>query len=119
MARQNSAGCIVGKGEAAHIERCEWCHNAAVLVFSYYVVVMGILILLLGIGLLIAALHFHAIAQANVITKVEREWFERLFTGSRASKENLNEEGLQNRKKSNLCVLAGFAFIGCYLFFIN
>ena len=79
---------------------------------------MSILILIIGIALLIAALHFHAIAQANVITKIEREWFERLFTGSRASKGNLNEQGLQNRKQSNFCAIGAVVLIGFYLFFL-
>jgi len=61
-------------------------------------------------------MHFHAIAQASVITKVERDWFERLFTGSRASKDNLTEDGLRNRKQSNLCAVAGVLVIGVYLF---
>jgi len=77
---------------------------------------MTLILLLIGIALLAAALHFHAIAQASVITKVEREWFERLFTGSRASKDNLTEEGLRNRKQSNFCAVGGLLMIGVYLF---
>jgi len=76
---------------------------------------VNIIFFIAGIILLVVALHFHAIAQANMITKIERAWFERLFTGSRASKDNLNEEGLRNRKRSNLCVAGGFLMIGLYL----
>jgi len=72
-----------------------------------------------GVVLVIAALYYHAIAQANIITKIERQWWERLFTGDRATKDNLNEEGLQNRKQSNLCALAGFFVIGIYLFLLT
>jgi len=72
------------------------------------------LILLTGIVLLFAALHFHAVAQANVITEIERGWFERLFSGNRASKDNLTENGLRNRKLSNLCAVAGLLIIGFY-----
>lgn len=77
---------------------------------------MKTLVLLVGIVLLIAAVHFHAIAQANVITKIEREWFERLFTGSRASKDNLNKQGQLSRRRSNLCAIGGLIMIGLYLF---
>lgn len=80
---------------------------------------MNKLILLTGVVLIAASLHFHAIAQANVIKKIEREWFERLFTGSRATKENLTEEGWRNRKKSNVCLISGLVLIGYYLFFAN
>jgi len=79
---------------------------------------MKMLILIVGIVLLFAALHFHAIAQANEITKTEREWFERLFVGSRASKDNLTEEGLRNRKLSNLCAVSGLLILGVYFVFL-
>jgi len=76
---------------------------------------MKVLILLVGIVLLLAALYFHAIAQASVITKVERAWFERLFTGDRAKRDNLTEEGKRNRTQSNLCAVVGLLLIGVYL----
>ncbi len=53
---------------------------------------MAPLLLLIGIALFIAAIYFHTLAQANVITKIDRAWFERLFTGSRASRDILTEE---------------------------
>jgi hypothetical protein len=77
---------------------------------------MNILVLLIGIILLIVALFSHALAQANVITKIEREWFERLFISRRAPKNNLNEEGLRYRKQSNLCAIGGFFMIAAFLF---
>lgn len=77
---------------------------------------MKMLILLVGIVLLLAALYFHAIAQASVIKKVEVAWFERLFSGSRVAKDNLTEEGLRNRKYSNLCAIGGLLLVGVYLF---
>jgi len=80
---------------------------------------MDTLILIVGIVLLFAALHFHAIAQANVKTKIEREWFERLFTGSRATKDNLTDEGLRNRKLSNLCAVGGLLIIGVYFVLLS
>ena len=78
---------------------------------------MSIVILIIGIAFIFASFHFHAISQANMIEKVEREWFERLFTGSRASKDNLNEDGLRSRKQSNICLVGGLLTIGCYLYF--
>lgn len=77
---------------------------------------MNIFLLLTGIALLLAALYFHAIAQANVITKIEREWFERLFTGNRASKDNLTEQGQHSRNRSNLCAIVGLIMIAIYLY---
>jgi len=76
---------------------------------------MNILLLLVGIFLLAVAMFSHAMAQANVIKKVEREWFERLFVSRRAASDNLNEEGLRYRKQSNLCAIGGFVLIGFYL----
>ena len=76
---------------------------------------MATLLLLIGIALLIAAIYLHSAAQANVITKVDRAWYERLFTGSRASRDNLTEEGQRFRKQSNLYAVAGFLVIGIYL----
>jgi len=80
---------------------------------------MKMLVLLVGIVLLFAALHFHAIAQANEITKTEREWFERLFVGSRASKDNLTAEGLRNRKRSNLCAVGGLLILCVYFIVLS
>lgn len=80
---------------------------------------MKMLILLVGIVLLFAAVHYHMIAQANEITKTEQEWFERLFVGSRASKDNLTEEGLRNRKLSNLCAVGGLLIIGVYFVLLS
>jgi len=77
---------------------------------------MKLLILSVGIALLFAALYFHGITQANVIKPVEKTWFERLFTGSRASRDNLNEEGLRGRKWSNICATAGLVLVGIYMF---
>jgi len=74
-----------------------------------------LLSLLVGGVLLVAAIYFHALSQAHVITKIERAWFERLFTGNRASKDNLSEEGQRHRRQSNRCAVAGFLMIGVYL----
>jgi hypothetical protein len=76
---------------------------------------MIILSLIIGAVLLIAAVYFHALAQANVITPIDRVWYERLFTGNRASKDNLNEAGLRNRRLSNQCAAGGFLMIGIYV----
>lgn len=73
-------------------------------------------VLLIGVALLGTALWFHFLAQANVITKIEKSWFERLFSGNRASNDNLNEEGKRHRKHSNLCAVGGLLMIGFYVF---
>jgi len=74
------------------------------------------LFLFVGVVLLLAALYFHAIAQANVIKKIEVPWFEKLFTGSRAKMDNLTEAGKRSRKHSNLCAVGGFLLLGiCFL----
>ncbi|MFK7892868.1 MAG: hypothetical protein AB8B63_18790 [Granulosicoccus sp.] len=77
---------------------------------------MDRIILLVGALLLIAAIRSHMMTQVNVITKTEKQWFERLFTGSRPSKDNLTEEGLRYRKQSNLYAVAGFLLLGLYVF---
>jgi len=78
---------------------------------------MKTLILVVGVALLLAALYYHAITQANIITKIERAWFERLFTGSRPSTDNLTAEGKRSRFLSNVCALAGLLLIGVYFFY--
>ncbi len=76
---------------------------------------MDTLILIVSIALFLAAIRSHAMAQAFVSSKTERQWFERLFTGSRAPKDTLTEEGLHHRKQSNLFAIAGFLLIGVYV----
>lgn len=76
---------------------------------------METLLLVISIGFLVAALRSHAMAQANVKTVIDRIWYERLFTGSRASKDNLTESGLHYRKQSNLYAICGFFVIALYV----
>jgi len=76
---------------------------------------MDTLILIVSIALFVAAIRSHAFAQAFVTTKTERQWFERLFTGSRAPKDTLTEEGLRYRKQSNIFAIGGFLMIGVYM----
>lgn len=68
---------------------------------------MNTVILLLSIVLLLAAIRSHVTAQTHVVKKEKKEWFERLFTGDRACRKNLTQEGLRHRKQSNL--MAGVA----------
>lgn len=77
---------------------------------------MTTLLLLVGIALLISAIFFHSLAQGNVIKVIDRVWYERLFTGSRASKDNLTQEGLRYRKQSDVYAILGFIVIGVYVF---
>ena len=77
---------------------------------------MSTIVLILGIALLVVAMYSHALAQANVIKKIDNQWFERLFISRRASTDNLNDEGKQYRKQSNLCALGGFLLIALYVF---
>ena len=76
---------------------------------------MDTLILIVSIALFVAAIRAHAIAQAFVTTKTERQWFERLFTGSRAPKDTLTEEGLRYRKQSDFVAIGGFLMISVYV----
>lgn len=76
---------------------------------------MDTFILLISIALLVAAIRSHVMAQAHVTTKVKREWFDRLFTGDRASREHLTEEGLHHRKQSNLYALGGGLLVCVYI----
>lgn len=78
-----------------------------------------IIILLCGVALLVVAIHFHTMAQSCVKTKIDREWYERLFTGSRAPKDNLTELGLRYRKRSNHYAIGGFLMISVYLLLIS
>jgi len=55
----------------------------------------------------------------NVIAKVEKDWFQRFWTGSRASKENLTELGLKYRKQSILYAIAGLVLLVIYIFLLK
>jgi hypothetical protein len=77
---------------------------------------MDKLFLLISVVLLVLAIKAHAITQIHVKQKIERAWFERLFTGSRPDADNLTEEGLKYRRKSNLYAIAGFACLGVYVY---
>jgi len=68
-----------------------------------------------GIVLLVMAVRFHMLTQANEKTKIQKQWFDRLFTGSRSPKENLTEQGLKYRKASNNYAIAGFLMLGLYV----
>lgn len=76
---------------------------------------MDKIILLVSALLLVAAIRSHMMTQVHVITKTEKQWFDRLFTGSRPSKDNLTEDGLRYRKQSDLCAVAGFVLLGIYV----
>jgi len=62
-------------------------------------------------ALILAAIYFHSLAQANVIKADKRGVFERLFAGNRAPKANLTEAGLRYRTQSNLYAVLGFITI--------
>jgi len=55
------------------------------------------------------------LTQAHVITKIEKPWFDRLWTGSRPAKDNLTEEGLKYRKQSNMYAAAGLVALGIFV----
>jgi len=74
------------------------------------------LILLAGIALLIMAIRCHTMTHVHTKIRVERAWYDRLFTGSRPAKDNLTEEGLQFRRQSNMYAIAGFVSVGIYVF---
>lgn len=68
-----------------------------------------------SVVLFLLAIKFHMLTQAHVKTKIEKEWYDRIWTGSRPSKDNLTEEGLVCRKQSNIYAIAGFATMGIYV----
>ena len=76
---------------------------------------MDKLFIMASIGLFLMAIKFHMLTQANVKVKIKKEWYDRIWTGSRPSKDNLTEEGLECRKKSNLYAIAGFVTLGIYV----
>ncbi len=80
---------------------------------------MESLLLLLGVALLVVSIRWHIYAQANTKTNVEKDWFERFFSGDRASKENLTELGLRYRKQSNLSAMVGLCIIVLYVWLRN
>lgn len=77
---------------------------------------MDKLLLVISVVLMVLAIKAHAITQIHVKQKVERAWFERLFTGSRPATDNLTEEGLKYRRQSNIYAVAGFTVLGIYVF---
>lgn len=78
---------------------------------------MDFIVLLIGVGLLTIGIRAHMLTKLHVKEKIEKSWFERLWTGDRPPAENLTEEGLRYRKRSNSYALAGFFVLGLYLFF--
>lgn len=76
---------------------------------------MDKIVLLVSIGLLTLAVKFHILTQANVKTKIEKGWYDRIWTGSRPKKDNLTEQGLIYRKKSDLFAIFGFIVLAIYV----
>jgi len=58
-------------------------------------------------------------AQANVKKVIKKEWMDRIWTGNRAPKDNLTEEGLKYRKQSNICAVAGMIVLVMYVLLIS
>lgn len=77
---------------------------------------MDFLILVIGVALLTIGIRAHMMTKIYVKEKIEKSWFDRLWTGDRPPAENLTEEGLRYRKQSNLYSIAGFVVLGLYLF---
>jgi len=76
---------------------------------------MDKVILLVTIGLLVLAIKYHVLTQTLVKKKIDKTWYDRLWTGSRPSKDNLTDEGLKYRKQSNICAIAGFCMLGIFV----
>ena len=76
---------------------------------------MDKIVLLVSVVLLILAIKSHMLTQASVKTKIDKAWYDRFWTGSRPSKDNLTEEGLIYRKKSNMYAISGFVLLGIYV----
>ena len=73
------------------------------------------IILLASIGLLFLAVKFHLMSKTEVKRKIDKAWYDRLFSGSRPSKDNLTEQGLEFRKQSNMYAICGFAALGLFV----
>lgn len=76
---------------------------------------MTTLILIISVVLLSLALKSHTMTHVHAIKKVERVWWERLFTGSRHTKDNLTEEGQKYRRQSNMYLIAGLVVLAVYV----
>jgi len=76
---------------------------------------MDKLLLLACIGLFTLAVKNHLLTQTHVKKKIEKTWYDRLWSGSRPTKDNLTDEGLSYRKQSNNYAIAGFCVLGIYL----
>lgn len=76
---------------------------------------MDNLILLVSVVLLILAITSHAKTHLYTRKKISKAWYERLFSGSRHSTDNLTEPGLKHRKQSNLYAITGLLALGCYV----
>jgi hypothetical protein len=76
---------------------------------------MDYIVLLISVFLLVAAIRSHVMTKVYVKTKIDKSWFDRLWTGDRPSVDNLTEEGLRHRKQSNRYAIAGFLMLGLYV----
>lgn len=76
---------------------------------------MDKVVLFVSIVLLVSAIRCHMLTKANVKTKIDKGWFDRLWSGSRPPKENLTDEGLRFRRQSNIYAIAGFLSLGVYV----
>jgi len=76
---------------------------------------MDKILLLVSVVLLAIAIRFHLKAKVSVKTNIEKGWFERLWSGSRPSKDNLTDEGLRYRKQSNIYAIVGLFVLGIYV----
>ena len=63
----------------------------------------------------VLAIKYHVLTRTQVKKKVEKTWYDRIWSGSRPSKDNLTDEGLKYRKQSNNFAIAGVCALGIYL----
>lgn len=76
---------------------------------------METIILLSTIALVVAAIRSHVMSKVHVKKQIKKEWFDRLWTGNRPSRDNLTDEGLRYRNRSNLYAIGGLILFVIYV----
>ena len=76
---------------------------------------MDKLFLIASVALFVLAIKFHVVSQVHVKVKIKKEWYDRIWSGSRPARDNLTDEGLKCRRQSNMYAIAGFCTLAVYI----
>jgi len=77
---------------------------------------MDNIVLLAAIVFFVLAIKSHVLTKTHVKVDIKKPWYDRLFSGDRPRKDNLTDDGLAYRRRSNIYAIVGFILIGTYAF---